>query len=317
MLLLAPITSVTVTRADERIAGTHRPFEGQGLTEIDRARPRQFRGQHGRDEAGAQHAMRDPALERRRLGIGFVEMDGVVIARDLGEGLDIGDGDDTLVSFGHAYRQLVDRVTARRLIGHDRSSMGEMTQPHLNTSAGVIHKATKGYALRKPPRSPARPLRLPIRRPIKGNGVESDSAAPLREMWYYAGGGRRPCKPGKLLPKTMLGEPIVLGRKSDGQVFAAMRNICPHRGIPLSDGRFDGREIECCYHGWRFDRAGTCTAIPSLVAAAKAHRCRQDQGRRFIRRARCRAASGCSSATIRKPRPRFPSCPRSASASRN
>jgi phenylpropionate dioxygenase-like ring-hydroxylating dioxygenase large terminal subunit len=33
----------------------------------------------------------------------------------------------------------------------------------------------------------------------------------------------------------------------------------------LSCGAFDGREVECCYHGWRFDRNGRCTAIPSLV----------------------------------------------------
>jgi phenylpropionate dioxygenase-like ring-hydroxylating dioxygenase large terminal subunit len=48
-----------------------------------------------------------------------------------------------------------------------------------------------------------------------------------------------------------------------------MRDICPHRGIPLSHGTFDGKEIECCYHGWKFDCTGTCTMIPSLVANQK------------------------------------------------
>ncbi|HVA14949.1 MAG TPA: aromatic ring-hydroxylating dioxygenase subunit alpha [Stellaceae bacterium] len=94
--------------------------------------------------------------------------------------------------------------------------------------------------------------------------MESDSSAPLREMWYYAVPGER-LKRGKTLAKTLLGEPLLLGRAADGTVFA-LRNICPHRGIPLSHGRFDGREIECCYHGWRFNTAGACTAIPSLVA---------------------------------------------------
>jgi phenylpropionate dioxygenase-like ring-hydroxylating dioxygenase large terminal subunit len=93
--------------------------------------------------------------------------------------------------------------------------------------------------------------------------VEGDSAAPLREMWYYAIPGDR-LKPGKTLGKRLLGEPLLLGRAADGGVFA-LRDICPHRGIPLSAGRFDGSEIECCYHGWRFDRGGRCTAIPSLV----------------------------------------------------
>ena len=63
----------------------------------------------------------------------------------------------------------------------------------------------------------------------------------------------------------MLGEPVVLGRGGDGRIFA-LRDICPHRGMPLSSGRLDQGEIECCYHGWRFAADGSCTAIPSLVA---------------------------------------------------
>ena len=94
--------------------------------------------------------------------------------------------------------------------------------------------------------------------------MESDSAAPLYEMWYYAIPGRQ-LKPGRMLAKILLGEPLLLGRARDGRVFA-LRDICPHRGIPLSQGQFDGSEIECCYHGWRFETGGHCTRIPSLVA---------------------------------------------------
>ena len=93
--------------------------------------------------------------------------------------------------------------------------------------------------------------------------MEANSAAPLREVWYFALAGVR-VRRRRLVAKTLLGEPLVFGRADDGQVFA-LRDICPHRAIPLSHGRFDGREVECCYHGWRFDPAGQCTAIPSLV----------------------------------------------------
>ena len=62
----------------------------------------------------------------------------------------------------------------------------------------------------------------------------------------------------------MLGEPVLIGRDAAGTGFA-LRDICPHRGMPLNAGRFDGREIECCYRGWRFDTAGRCTGIPALV----------------------------------------------------
>jgi phenylpropionate dioxygenase-like ring-hydroxylating dioxygenase large terminal subunit len=88
-------------------------------------------------------------------------------------------------------------------------------------------------------------------------------AAPLREMWYFALCGAT-LRRGRMVAKTLLGEPLLLGRGSDGQVFA-LRDICPHRGMPLSCGAFDGSDVECCYHGWRFDRSGQCTAIPSLV----------------------------------------------------
>src|SRR5579883_654483 len=93
--------------------------------------------------------------------------------------------------------------------------------------------------------------------------MEANSAAPLREMWYYALPGAA-LKPGRMVAKTLLGEPLLLCRGADGEAFA-LRDLCPHRGIPLSCGRFDGREVECCYHGWRFDKRGQCTAIPSLL----------------------------------------------------
>lgn len=89
----------------------------------------------------------------------------------------------------------------------------------------------------------------------------------LRDVWYMAVPGKQ-IKPGKMLGKRLLGQSILLGRDKEGEVFA-LRDICPHRGIPLSHGKFDGAEIECCYHGWRFNCQGTCTAIPSLLPTQK------------------------------------------------
>ena len=69
------------------------------------------------------------------------------------------------------------------------------------------------------------------------------------------------------LKKAMLLEvPLVLGRDSEGRPFA-LRDACPHRGMPLSYGRFDGQQLECSYHGWTFDaHTGQCQLIPSLTA---------------------------------------------------
>ena len=58
----------------------------------------------------------------------------------------------------------------------------------------------------------------------------------------------------------LLEQPLVVGRDRQGRAFA-LRDACPHRGMPLSCGRFEGEQIECSYHGWRFDaHSGQCTA---------------------------------------------------------
>lgn len=85
----------------------------------------------------------------------------------------------------------------------------------------------------------------------------------LRSLWYYALPGDR-LKPGQTIAKILLNEPILFGRTRSGEVFA-LRDICPHRAVPLSCGRFDGAQVECAYHGWRFDQTGQCTAIPALT----------------------------------------------------
>src|SRR5229473_6718885 len=62
----------------------------------------------------------------------------------------------------------------------------------------------------------------------RGSGVE-DSAAPLRQIWYYALPGSR-LRPGRAVRRVFLGEPILIGRDRTGAVFA-LRDLCPHRGI--------------------------------------------------------------------------------------
>lgn len=85
----------------------------------------------------------------------------------------------------------------------------------------------------------------------------------LRNLWYFALHSRA-LKPGSIKHKTILGEPIVFGRTSKGEAFA-LRDLCPHRGVPLSTGKMREDTIECPYHGWRFKPSGQCGMIPSLV----------------------------------------------------
>ncbi len=86
----------------------------------------------------------------------------------------------------------------------------------------------------------------------------------LRNIWYF-GIHSAALKPGAVLHRQICGEPVMFGRTQSGKAFA-LRDNCPHRGIPLSDGGVKGEEVECWYHGWRFGTDGVCTAIPSLVS---------------------------------------------------
>jgi phenylpropionate dioxygenase-like ring-hydroxylating dioxygenase large terminal subunit len=90
----------------------------------------------------------------------------------------------------------------------------------------------------------------------------------LWDFWYPA--LRSSEIRGRGLVKAMLLEvPLVLGRDEQGRAFAT-RDNCPHRGIPLSYGHFDGKTLECSYHGWKFDACtGQCVEIPSLAEGDK------------------------------------------------
>ena len=85
----------------------------------------------------------------------------------------------------------------------------------------------------------------------------------LRGFWYMALPGAE-LKPGQMTHLRMLDEPVLVGRTKGGDVFA-LRDICPHRGVPLHYGTFDGDTIACSYHAWRFDRQGECVEVPSMV----------------------------------------------------
>jgi phenylpropionate dioxygenase-like ring-hydroxylating dioxygenase large terminal subunit len=98
-------------------------------------------------------------------------------------------------------------------------------------------------------------------------GSQADAGF-LWDFWYPA--MRSEAIRGQRLVTAMLLEvPLVLGRTSAGKAFA-MRDACPHRGIPLSYGHFDGKNVQCSYHGWEFDAcSGRCVAIPSLTSQDK------------------------------------------------
>ncbi|PNW82359.1 hypothetical protein CHLRE_06g278245v5 [Chlamydomonas reinhardtii] len=73
-------------------------------------------------------------------------------------------------------------------------------------------------------------------------------------------------------PFTLMGKDLVLWRDGGG-TWRAFEDACPHRLVPLSEGRIekDGTLL-CAYHAWRFDGGGKCTSIPQVEGKEAAER---------------------------------------------
>ncbi len=69
------------------------------------------------------------------------------------------------------------------------------------------------------------------------------------------------------LAVQLLDQPLVLWRDAAGAV-QAWADRCPHRGAALSLGCVRDGQLECPYHGWRFDAAGQAVAVPALPGFA-------------------------------------------------
>lgn len=80
----------------------------------------------------------------------------------------------------------------------------------------------------------------------------------LRKNWLPV------CKSCELKKKPLhiklLDEEIVLFRNDDN--ISALRDRCPHRNVPLSEGLIISNCIQCPYHGWKFDGLGICRETP-------------------------------------------------------
>ncbi len=96
-------------------------------------------------------------------------------------------------------------------------------------------------------------------------GVTEDGL--LTDSWYLLAASAE-LRPGRQFRRMVLGEPVMAGRTPDGTPFA-LRDICPHRLVPLSAGRQVRTEgewtVQCPYHGWRFAADGGCRLMPSLT----------------------------------------------------
>jgi phenylpropionate dioxygenase-like ring-hydroxylating dioxygenase large terminal subunit len=124
------------------------------------------------------------------------------------------------------------------------------------------------------------PLRLrpPAAKPIL-------SVVRLTNHWFVVATSGE-LKKNRPIARTLMGIPLALFRDGDGKP-GALLDRCPHRNVPLSAGEVTGDgELQCAYHGWRFERDGACTFVPSLslqrggTSAAESGASNASRGRR-------------------------------------
>lgn len=115
------------------------------------------------------------------------------------------------------------------------------------------------------------------------------SAGWLTDLWYLAMPAKA-LRPGEMRGKVFMQQPVLLARDKSGRPYA-LADLCPHRGVQLSAGKFDGEVFRCPYHGWRFGTDGVCRAIPSLLPdqhidlskiRVRTYPCREVQGNLWV-----------------------------------
>jgi len=104
-------------------------------------------------------------------------------------------------------------------------------------------------------------------------GAYTDAAWFAREQqrvfthtWHVVAHVEQLSNPGDFVTVTIGGAPVAIVRHDDG-TLRAFHNLCRHRGMTLLEGDGDtGSEIECMYHGWRYDLDGALRVVPQRRA---------------------------------------------------
>jgi 3-phenylpropionate/trans-cinnamate dioxygenase ferredoxin subunit len=74
-------------------------------------------------------------------------------------------------------------------------------------------------------------------------------------------------EPGGVWRVELEGEPVAIIGTDDGDLWAAISDVCSHAEVALSDGEIDGSTVECWLHGSRFDlRTGKPLGPPATRA---------------------------------------------------
>lgn len=90
---------------------------------------------------------------------------------------------------------------------------------------------------------------------------KTNELPPIPNGWFAAAWSRD-LRKGEVQRLYAFERELVLFRTRSGEAVV-LDAFCPHMGAHLGiDGKVVGETVACPYHGWQFDRGGSCTHIP-------------------------------------------------------
>lgn len=98
----------------------------------------------------------------------------------------------------------------------------------------------------------------------------------MNENWLHIGHLEDIPRQGARVIKTATGE-IAVFRTVDDEVFA-LRDKCPHKGGPLSQGIVHGKRVACPLHDWKINLDTGLAVAPDEGCAAR-YPVRVEEGR--------------------------------------
>jgi phenylpropionate dioxygenase-like ring-hydroxylating dioxygenase large terminal subunit len=84
----------------------------------------------------------------------------------------------------------------------------------------------------------------------------------IRNQWYIVLDSKE-VKKGKPVGVLRMGEKLVFWRDQAGNL-TCMRDLCPHLGARLSQGKIIENRLQCPFHGFEYDASGKCRFVPAI-----------------------------------------------------
>jgi choline monooxygenase len=118
----------------------------------------------------------------------------------------------------------------------------------------------------------ARAKALPNEAYIDPDFLRYERARLFEAGWACIGFGKDVPDAGDVVPRALLGLPLILLRNAQGEV-RVFHNVCSHRGVELVDAPCHvSGVLRCPYHSWAYDLEGRLKATP-FIGGPGVNRC--------------------------------------------